>query len=43
MSLNHNNPFGLDLSKPGTQRSEVASLRSAEPFDFAQGERGVVE
>ncbi len=33
------NPFGLSLSKPYTERSEVASLRSAKPFDFAQGER----
>tara|TARA_R110000787_G_scaffold20580_10_gene61131 strand:+ start:2202 stop:2330 length:129 start_codon:yes stop_codon:yes gene_type:complete len=33
------NPFGLSLSKPSTERSEVSSLRSDDPFDFAQGER----
>ena len=32
-------PFGLSLSKPSTERSEVPSLRSVGPFDFAQGER----
>ncbi|MBA4755210.1 MAG: hypothetical protein H2050_10295 [Sphingobium sp.] len=32
-------PFGLSLSKPSTERSEVTSLRSVKPFDFAQGER----
>jgi hypothetical protein len=32
-------PFGLSLSKPSTELVEVASLRTAEPFDFAQGER----
>lgn len=32
-------PFGLSLSKPYSERSEDASLRSAAPFDFAQGER----
>jgi hypothetical protein len=26
-------PFGLSLSKPSIERSEMASLRSAEPFD----------
>ncbi|WP_182913844.1 hypothetical protein [Sphingobium terrigena] len=32
-------PFGLSLSKPSPERSEGTSLRSAMPFDFAQGER----
>jgi len=32
-------PFGLSLSKPFAERSEVPSLRSGVPFDFAQGER----
>ncbi|RVT40964.1 hypothetical protein ENE74_10935 [Sphingobium algorifonticola] len=26
-------PFGLSLSKPPTERSEVSSLRSGTPFD----------
>ncbi|CAM5520941.1 putative protein OS=Sphingobium scionense OX=1404341 GN=GGQ90_001637 PE=4 SV=1 [Sphingobium scionense] len=41
MSPNIPIPFGLSLSKPSTERSEVASRRSALPFDFAQGERGM--
>jgi len=35
----HQFPFGLNLSKPSTERSEVPLLRSGGPFDFAQGER----
>ena len=34
-------PFGLSLSKPAPERSEGTSLRSAMPFDFAQGERNI--
>ena len=34
-------PFGLSLSKPSPERSDGTSLRSAMPFDFAQGERNI--
>ena len=34
-------PFGMSLSKPSPERSEGTSLRSAMPFDFAQGERNI--
>ncbi len=37
--MSDSKPFGLSLSKPSTEHGEVPSLRSGEPFDFAQGER----
>jgi hypothetical protein len=41
MTVQSLHPFGLSLSKPIIERSEMPSLCSGVPFDFAQGERSI--